>query len=106
MVLAWEQVRHETVVVKAEDQHGETLNADLCVHGVWLPQAETLFDIRVVDTDAQSFLYHAPNRFLLNAEMEQKNKYAEACAARRAYFTPLCFSVDGLAGSEAKCFLK
>ena len=35
-----------------------------------------------------------------------KNKYAEACAARRAHFTPLCFSVDGLAGSVANCFLK
>ena len=38
--------------------------------------------------------------------MEKKNKYAEACAARRAHFTPLCFSVDGLAGSEANGFLK
>ena len=30
------QGRHETVVVEAGDQHGETLVADLCVHGVWL----------------------------------------------------------------------
>ena len=29
-----------------------------------------------------------------------------ACAARRAHFIPLCFSVDGLVGSEANCFLK
>ena len=49
---------------------------------------------------------HAPSRVLLNAEVEKKNKYAEACPARRAHFTPLCFSVDGLAGSEANCFLK
>ena len=51
-------------------------------------------------------LHHAPCKVLLNAEVEKKNKYAEACAARRAHFTPLCFSVDGLAGSEANCFLK
>ena len=38
--LAWGQVRRETVVVEAGDQHSETLIADLCVHGVWLPQAE------------------------------------------------------------------
>ena len=31
MPLAWGQVRHETVVVEAEDQHDETLIADLCV---------------------------------------------------------------------------
>ena len=104
--LAWGQVRRETVVIEAEDQQSETLDADLCVRWVWLPQAEALFDIRVVDTDAQSYLRHAPSRVLLNAEVEKKNKYAEACAARRAHFTPLCFSVDGLAGSEANCFLK
>ena len=104
--LAWGQVRRETVVVEAGDQHGETLIADLCVRGVWLPQAEALFDIRVVDTDAQSYLHHTPGRVLLNAEVEKKNKYADACATRRAHFTPLCFSVDGLAGSEATCFLK
>ena len=95
------------MVIEAEDQQSETLNVDLCIRGVWLPQAEALFDIHVVDTDAQSYLRHAPSKVLLNAEVEKKNKYAEACAARHAHFTPLCFfSVDGLAGSEANCFLK
>ena len=56
--LAWEQARHETVVVETGDQHGETLIADLCVCGVCLPQAEALFDIHVIDTDAQSYLHH------------------------------------------------
>ena len=104
--LAWGQVRRETVVVEAGDQHGETLTADLCVHGVWLPQAEELFDICVVHTDAQSYLHHTPSRVLLNAEVEKKNKYTDACTTRRAHFTPLCYSVNGLAGSEATCFLK
>ena len=94
------------MVVEAGDQHGETLIADLCVRGVWLPQAEVLFDIRVIDTDAQSYLHHTPGRVLLNAEVEKKNKYANACATRHAHFTPLCFSVDGLARSEVTCFLK
>ena len=62
--LAWGQVRRETVVVEAEDQHGETLIADLCVRGVWLPQAEALFDICVVDTDTQSYLHHTLDRVL------------------------------------------
>ena len=65
------------MVVEAEDQQGETLIADLCVRGVWLPQAEA-FDICVVDTDALSYLCHAPSRVLLNAEVKKKNKYAEA----------------------------
>ena len=31
--LAWEQGRHETVVVEAGDQHGETLVSDLYICG-------------------------------------------------------------------------
>ena len=89
--LAWGQVRHETVVVEAGDQHSETLIADLCVRGVQLPQAEALFDIRVVDADAQSCLHHTPGRVLLNAKVEKKHKYADDCATQRAHFTPLCF---------------
>ena len=57
--LAWVQVRHKTVIVEAEGQHGESLIADLCVRGVWFPQAEALFDIRGIDTDAQSYLRQA-----------------------------------------------
>ena len=73
----------------------------MCVHGVWLPQAEVLFDICVVDTAPHSYFRHARGRALMNAEVEKTNKYAEACAARCAHFTPLCFSVDGLVRSEA-----
>ena len=40
------------------------------------------------------------------AENEKKRKYLDAAAARHAHFTPLCFSVDSVAGSEAASFLK
>ena len=40
------------------------------------------------------------------AEAEKKRKYCDACTERRATFTPLCSSVDGLAGDEDACFLK
>ena len=65
-----------------------------------------LFDICVVDTDAKSFLSHSPVAVLASAEAEKKRKYCDACTERRATFTPLCFSVYGLVGDEAACFLK
>ena len=40
------------------------------------------------------------------AENEKKRKYLDAAVARHAHFTPLCFSVYGVAGSEAASFLK
>ena len=88
----WLGVKYDVkLVVEAEDQYGETLIVDLCVHGVWLPQAEAFCDIRVVDTGPHSYFRHAPNRALMNSEVEKKNKYAEACAARCSYsfYTPL-----------------
>ena len=84
----------------------DTLIADLCVCGVWEPQTEALFDIRVVDTDAQSYRARRPCNILRSAEVEKKRKYLQACVNRYATFTPLCVSTDGMLGSEAEFFVK
>jgi hypothetical protein len=64
-------------------------------------------DIRVVDTDAPSYLNKSPESVLMSAENEKKSKYSKACEADwHASFTPLCLSVDGLLGPELKFFLK
>jgi len=62
-----------------------------------------LFDITISDTD---YLCYAPETVLSRAEVEKKHKYFAASLARRAHFTPLCFSVYRLSGSEASCFIK
>ena len=80
--------------------------ADLSVRGVWIPQAEALFDIQVVDTDTQSYRNRAPIDILSTAEREKKAKYHQACVDRRALFIPLCLSVDGLMGREAAVFVR
>ena len=60
----------------------DTLIVDLCVYGVWEPQIEALFDIRVVDIDAQSYRAHSPHDVLCSAEVENKCKYLPACQDR------------------------
>ena len=42
-------------------------------------------------TPSQSYLRHVPSKVLFNAEVEKMNKYAEACAARRAHLHPYIF---------------
>ena len=101
----WGRVVSEPVVRDASVV-GEALIADLGARGVWEPQAMALFDICVVDTDAKSYLSHSPVTVLASAEGEKKRKYCDACTEHRATFTRLCFSVDGLVGDEAACFLK
>ena len=105
--LIWSSVKREPIVKNVhDDDSGEVLIADLCVRGVWLPQAEALFDIRIIDTDAQSYLGRSPTQVISVTDNEKKMKYLDAAAALRAHFIPLCFSVDGVAGSEAVSFLK
>ena len=99
------QVCREPVVQEASDD-SPGLFADLAVRGVWTPQAEALFDVRVINTDAQSYLNKSPLDVITLAEEEKKAKYRLACEARRALFTPLCVSVDGLMGKEATAFVK
>ena len=57
--LVWTPVVKEPVVCDGS-AGADTLIADLCVHGVWESQTEALFDIRVVDTDAQSYCTCSP----------------------------------------------
>ena len=99
--LVWSPVTKEPVVRDGSATGADTLVADLCVRGVWEPQTEALFDIRVVDTDAQSYRARTPCDVLGTAEAE-KRKYLRACQDQRATFTPLCVSIDGMLGSETE----
>ena len=47
------------------------LVADLSVRGVWTAQSEALFDIRIVDTDAQSYCSRPPMDVFSAAEEEE-----------------------------------
>ena len=54
----WSQVVREPMVKEAESKaDGPGLRADLGIRGVWTPQVEALFDIKVFDTDAPSHLH-------------------------------------------------
>ena len=106
--LAWGQVTREPVICESSpvDPSSVTLIADLQVRGVWQPQVDVLFDVRVVDTDAPSYRGRSLQAVLDSAEAEKKRKYLEACLARHAGFTPLYFLIDGMLGSEADCFFR
>ena len=59
--IAWGQVVREPVVREANCSTDTTaLVADLSVRGVWVPQVEALFDIRIIDTEARSYCTHPP----------------------------------------------
>ena len=55
--MAYKEVRREPVVKEADEAREiSVLVADLNLRGIWQPQAEALFDIHVIDTDASLML--------------------------------------------------
>ena len=72
------------------------------MRGVWQLQADALFDIHVIDTDAQSHAHCSVNAVLAMAEKEKKRKYTQAAQACYASFFPFVLTVDGLMAREAR----
>ena len=104
--LLWNQIKKEPVIREVDDVIGSpALIGDLAIRGVWMPQVEALFNVRIIDTDAQSYSKHSPREVIKSAEKDKKDKYVEACEAR-SVFTPLCCAVDGMLGKEVEVFIK
>ena len=103
----WTQVVREPIVREAGTQVGDSgLRLDLGVRGVWQPQAEALFDFKVIDTDAPSYSNRTPESVLESGAQDKKRMYKQAVEDRRGTFTPFVTSVDGLLHREAEHFLK
>ena len=68
--LAWKNVVKEpTLQELSPSQSTEGLVADLAVRGVWQQQCTTMFDVRIVDTDAPSYSNKPPLNVLTTAEV-------------------------------------
>ncbi|KAF6204053.1 hypothetical protein GE061_002393 [Apolygus lucorum] len=77
MSTAWGNCVKEPIVVETSLVH-PGLRGDLACRGVWKPQREALLDVRVVDTDAPSYIPHPVATVLRKAEEEKKRKYQAA----------------------------
>eukprot|EP00923_Selenidium_pygospionis_P003985 GHVN01006330.1.p1 GENE.GHVN01006330.1~~GHVN01006330.1.p1 ORF type:complete len:304 (+),score=26.87 GHVN01006330.1:657-1568(+) len=93
-------IKEPIIVPPTEGNKGKV--ADLAVRGVFQPQAEALFDICVVDTDAQSHITKSPTEVLAAAAKMKHNKYDEAVRERRGKFIAFAVSVDGMMDAEAQ----
>ena len=83
------------VVVPAE------LRAEVSAHGFWKRGTIAMFDIRIVNLNAGSYLRMTPEKALAKADKEKKDLYLQACLERRRNFTPMVYSADGIPRAEA-----
>ena len=71
---------------------------------MWKRGQTCVLDVRITDTDAKSYAGTSSEKVLQRAAKEKKDKYLDACLERRRSFTPLVYSVDGVAHKEARAF--
>ncbi len=62
----------------------------------------TIFDMQITDTDARSYRKKECAKVLEQHKKEKKDKYLRNCLEMRKDFTPMVYSVDGIAGREAQ----
>ena len=60
-----------------------------------------MFEIRIVNLDAGSYLRMTPEKALAKAEKEKKGFYLQACLEHRSTFNPMVYSVCIIPGAEA-----
>jgi hypothetical protein len=79
---------------------------DLLVRSFYTNSMDCIFDIRIQDLDAPSYLTQDPEKCLIASENEKKRKYQQKCHEQRRTFVPFVVSVDGLLAPEAINSLK
>jgi hypothetical protein len=75
---------------------------DKGVHGFWKRGRMCIFDVRITDTECRTSRNMKPEKVLAKCEHLKKQKHLVPCLERRRDFTPLVYSVDGMAGRETK----
>ncbi len=75
---------------------------DASCHGFWERGQTTIFDMRITNTDARSYRKKEFAKVLEQHEKEKKDKYLQNCLEMRKDVTPMVYSVDGIAGHEAR----
>ena len=76
------------------------------MRGVWHPQTEALFDLRVCNADALSYANPQVTAVSDSLAEAKKTKHAQACRQRCADFTPFIATTDGVTQQEGQHFLR
>jgi hypothetical protein len=91
-----------TVQRNANEVLGNEARWDVGAHGFWKQARTAIFNVQVCDSDAKSYGYCKSKKVLEGAARRKKDKYEQACLERCQVFTPMIYSVDGMADKHAR----
>ncbi|KAL7476291.1 hypothetical protein ACHAW6_002171 [Cyclotella cf. meneghiniana] len=81
---------------------GDEACGDVLAHGFWNQGRGTVFNVRICDTNSCSYGNTSLIKILERYAKEKKDKYKTACLDHCWDFTPLVYSVDGMASKDAQ----
>jgi len=90
--LVWSPVSKEPVACDGSAVNSDTLITDLCVHGVWKPQTNVLFDIRVIDTDSGLTLLALPLLCCVRQRLKRRQIFTGLSWPSCHFYSPMCLS--------------
>ena len=70
------------------------------IRGLLYRQDGAIFDIKLGDTDADTYKYNPMTSLLVRWEKIKKDKHGKHCHDQRNVFSPFVLSVDGILGRE------
>jgi len=94
----------DATAVAAATPHEE--RGDTIVRNLWRNGTDCVFDVRMVNLDANSYWKSDYEQVLRSAERQKKEKHLDSCRRYRRDFTPLVFSRDAILAREANAALK
>ena len=92
--------------MECSNNAGNAARGDVLVHEPWEKGESCILDMRVTDTDAKSYGGSTSAKVLEKAAREKKAKYEKACLEQRRSFMALVYSVDKMAGKNARAYKK
>ena len=71
------------------------------VHGLWKWSISALFEMRIFNLYAGSYIRQMSAKALTMAKNGKKYNYLQPCLERRRSFNPMVYSMDGIPRTEA-----
>ena len=100
------QIICEPVIQESTDMEHKGLRGDWSVRGFWDSQRVALFDTCIFNADANSFKNQSIQAVFEEKKKVKKSKYSKAAAERRASFTPIIASCEGILDNEAETYIR
>ena len=100
------QVISEPIIQEADANGAGELRGDWSVRGFWVPQRVALFDTRIFNANAPSYKTLSLEAAFSIHRNEKKRRYCAAAEHRRASFTPIIATCEGIFDREADAYVK